>query len=349
MRPSAILGNFLYVVGGEGPNGTSAQVFRLTLDNGVPATPTHRAGRRRPKASAGNLPAPRASAASFTNNGALYVIGGMDASGAPTSTNYWTVPNATTGDISSWSETTPRICSRRVPAPPSRRSDPTAFLIGGSDASGPVDSAERAGLSPKPPFFRLGLFGADHPGSLDQGRDRPAARLHQRDDRGHDQLRPARGRRPDVLASRADLGDRREAQSRPHPCTARGPAGDLTRHSRQPAAVVHSIEPGNSHDLSRRHHSTKSPRIGRGEVARHTGVPGSSPWAGRAAAPGEKAPETAGAHHAGAAGPPPRWKSAHAHALPIEPSSRLANPPNDGGRRAPPAPRRRVACRPVRP
>lgn len=159
---SAILGNFLYVVGGEGPNGTSAQVFRLTLDNGVPATPPQ--GWATPaEGSAGNLPAPRASAASFTNNGALYVIGGMDASNAPTSTNYWTVPNATTGDISSWSETTATdpLAPRSGAAVSAIGSE--VFLIGGSDASGPVDSAERAGLSPKPPFFRLGLFGLTIP------------------------------------------------------------------------------------------------------------------------------------------------------------------------------------------
>ena len=32
-------------------------------------------------------------------------IGGSDANGAPTNSNYWTVPNATTGDITTWTRT----------------------------------------------------------------------------------------------------------------------------------------------------------------------------------------------------------------------------------------------------
>src|SRR4029077_9625112 len=38
-----------------------------------------------------------------------------------------------------------------------------AFMTGAIDSSGPTASEERAGLSPKPPFFRLGLFGATIP------------------------------------------------------------------------------------------------------------------------------------------------------------------------------------------
>src|SRR4051812_11042254 len=163
-----IVGNFLYVVGGEGPNGTTDQVYRLTLSNGVPATLPSDAntlqGWAMPVAGgSGNLPEPRLHAASFINNGSVYVIGGSDANGAPTNTNYWTVPNATSGDITSWTRTdstdllTPRT-GAGVAAIGS-----TAFLLGGNDANGPTTSEERAGLSPKPPFFRLGLFGATIP------------------------------------------------------------------------------------------------------------------------------------------------------------------------------------------
>ena len=111
----------------------------------------------------GNLPEPRAHAASFTANGALYMIGGTDAQGAPQKTNYWAVPNATTGDIASWSHND----STDLPDARARRRlssvGSTAFVIGGQDATGPVDGSFRAGLSPKPPFFRLGLFGATIP------------------------------------------------------------------------------------------------------------------------------------------------------------------------------------------
>ncbi len=163
-----ILGDFLYVVGGEGPNGTTNQVYRLGLDNGAPATLPSDAstlqGWATPTAgSSGNLPEPRSHAASFINNGGLYVIGGSDANGAPTNSNYWTVPNATSGDISSWSQSdaTDLLTPRAGAAVAAIGS--TAFVMGGDDANGPTTSEERAGLSPKPPFFRLGLFGATIP------------------------------------------------------------------------------------------------------------------------------------------------------------------------------------------
>jgi hypothetical protein len=165
---ATVLGNFLYVVGGEGPNGTSNQIYRLTLSNGVPATlpsdPNTLQGWAMPVAgSGGNLPEPRSHAASFINNGALYVIGGSDANGNPTTTNYWTVPNALSGDISTWSRTnsTDLLTPRAGAAVAAIGS--TAFIIGGNDANGPTTGEERAGLSPKPPFFRLGLFGATIP------------------------------------------------------------------------------------------------------------------------------------------------------------------------------------------
>jgi hypothetical protein len=163
-----VLGNFLYVVGGEGPNGPTNGVYRLTLENGSPASsesdPNTLLGWAMPVAgSGGNLPEPRTHAASFINNGVMYVIGGSDASGKPTNSTYWAVPDATSSDISSWSRTdatdllTPRVGAAVAAI------GPTAFVIGGSDNDGPTTSEERAGLSPKPPFFRLGLFGATLP------------------------------------------------------------------------------------------------------------------------------------------------------------------------------------------
>jgi hypothetical protein len=163
-----VLGNFLYVVGGDGPKGTTNSVFRLSLNNGAPAStandPNTLLGWAMPVAGgSGNLPEPRSHAASFINNGALYVIGGSDASGAPTTTNYWTVPDATSGDISTWSQTTATdLLTPRTGAAVAAIGS-TAFMIGGNDPNGPTTSEERAGLSPKPPFFRLGLFGATIP------------------------------------------------------------------------------------------------------------------------------------------------------------------------------------------
>jgi len=163
-----VLGNFLYVLGGDGPNGTSNSAFRLTLANGVPASspsdPNTLQGWAMPTASSsGFLPQPRTLAASFNNNGSLYVIGGSDANGQPTTSNYWTVPNGTSGDIVSWSQSTSTDLLTPRSGAAVAAIGSTAFLMGGNDPNGPTTSEERAGLSPKPPFFRLGLFGATIP------------------------------------------------------------------------------------------------------------------------------------------------------------------------------------------
>lgn len=163
---AVLLGNDFYVMGGDGPNGTSASVYRLTLVNGQPATTSTGGlqGWATPQAGqGGNLPAPRSHAASFTANGALYMIGGTDASGAPQVTNYWAVPNSTTGDISSWNHNDSTDLPEARAASSLSSVGSTAFVIAGQGPTGPVDSTFRAGLSPKPPFFRLGLFGATIP------------------------------------------------------------------------------------------------------------------------------------------------------------------------------------------
>jgi hypothetical protein len=93
----------------------------------------------------------------------MYVIGGVGQDGAPTRSNFWTVPDATSGDIHRWSRTDATdLLSPRTSAAVAAIGS-TAFVIGGSDANGPLASEERGGLSPKPPFFRLGLFGATIP------------------------------------------------------------------------------------------------------------------------------------------------------------------------------------------
>ncbi len=164
---ATLVGNFVYVVGGVGPNGTTDTVFRLQLQGGDPAIDfnTHQLiGWATPVAGQpGNLTAPRAHATSFTANGALYVIGGFDASNAPQSTNFWAVPDSTIGDITKWQE----LQASDLPAPRAAAAiapvGSVAFLIGGDGPSGAVDSTFRAGLSPKPPFFKLGMFGATIP------------------------------------------------------------------------------------------------------------------------------------------------------------------------------------------
>lgn len=162
-------GTSVYVMGGEGPNGVTNSVFYLGLDNeGHPALV---AATQRPQgwgvstaqSASAALPEPRAGQTSFVNSGAIYVIGGRNADGAVTDTNYWTVPNSTDGTIASWT----RIDATDLPAP---RAGGTAapigsfvFLSGGTDGTNLQTSSLRANLAPQPPFFRLGLFGITVP------------------------------------------------------------------------------------------------------------------------------------------------------------------------------------------
>ena len=160
----------LFVLGGQGPSGVTNSVFYLGLDtHGNPAVnPTS----QRPygwgvsvnQSASAALPEPRQHQTSFGNGGAIYVIGGTDADGKTVATNYWTVPNASTGLISSWTH----LDATDLPAPQSLSaaavSGSTAYLIGGSDASGAdLATTLRANLAPAPPFFRLGLFGITVP------------------------------------------------------------------------------------------------------------------------------------------------------------------------------------------
>ncbi|MEA2622341.1 MAG: hypothetical protein QOH61_1251 [Chloroflexota bacterium] len=163
---AVLVGNYLFVNGGEGPNGPSERVYRLTLEEGEPAAEPDGSllGWATPlEGKPGNLPAPRSHAISFTANGSLYVIGGTDGTGAPQRTNYWAVPNATTGDITSWSHSDATDLPEGRDRSAVSAVGSTAFLIAGEGPTGPVDGTFRAGLSPKPPFFRLGLFGATIP------------------------------------------------------------------------------------------------------------------------------------------------------------------------------------------
>jgi hypothetical protein len=110
------------------------------------------------------LPEARTEAATFTSNGALYVIGGLDANNAATDTFYWSVPSSSTGDIPAWHQLD------QTQLPEARANQGLAsigsfvYLVGGTGADGaPLASVARANLSPKPPFFQLGILGATIP------------------------------------------------------------------------------------------------------------------------------------------------------------------------------------------
>jgi hypothetical protein len=159
------VGDFTYVVGGEGPDGPTDSVFRLELTSGKgPALDETGKPLGWAVAMEDVLPESRTDASGFTANGAVYVIGGLGADGQPQDSLYWVVPDGTTGDIpDGWQ----RLEQTDLPAPlagaPLAGLGSTAFLIGGTGADGLSDGMMRAGLSPEAPFFQLGLFGATLP------------------------------------------------------------------------------------------------------------------------------------------------------------------------------------------
>ena len=85
------------------------------------------------------LPAPRTDAAVAFVAGSVYVMGGLDADGAPTTTTYVLTPDGTTGELGEWKEAPQALVL------PEARSGGAAtatadgmLLIGGSNAAGPV-------------------------------------------------------------------------------------------------------------------------------------------------------------------------------------------------------------------
>ncbi len=93
------------------------------------------------------LPAPRAGASAVFFSGSAYVLGGTDAGGAPTDTVYVGTPDAATGTITAWTEST----DLKLPAPRTEAAVVVAgdgiFLVGGRDASGPVATVWKATLN----------------------------------------------------------------------------------------------------------------------------------------------------------------------------------------------------------
>jgi hypothetical protein len=162
-------GSAIYVIGGDGPAGPTNSVFYLALDtHGDPAinSATKRAfgwGVSVGQSASAALPDARSGHVTFANGGAIYVLGGHGADGKSAATNYWAVPNAASGVISSWT----RLDATDLPEPRAQAAavvvGQDAFLVGGQDDAGLLASTDRADVSPRLPFFRLGLFGVTVP------------------------------------------------------------------------------------------------------------------------------------------------------------------------------------------
>ena len=162
---AAMIADFVYVIGGEGSEGATDTVFRLNLHEGEPET--DEAGNLvgwaiAPESNA--LPAARVDATTFTSNGAVYVIGGFDAEGAPVDSMLWMVPDTTTGDYEGWEQLDQTDLPVATASAPIVGIGPHAFIFGGETPDGASDGSLRAEISPRPPFFQLGIAGATIPG-----------------------------------------------------------------------------------------------------------------------------------------------------------------------------------------
>lgn len=159
------LGDTMYVFGGTGLAGPTTTIYRLSLEDGLPATTED--GRLIGWASAPTsqqLPSPRSGAASFNANGSIYVIGGVDASGAPQVSTLWAVPNTTTGDLPAWhSLDQTNLPEGRTEAGIAAIGS-YAYVVAGDSPTGALATVARANISPLPPYFQLGILGATIPG-----------------------------------------------------------------------------------------------------------------------------------------------------------------------------------------
>jgi hypothetical protein len=161
---ASALGDFIYVIGGEGPDGPTDSVFRLQVKGTEPATDL--AGNLVGWAIAtgdGVLPEPRAGAIAFSANGAIYAIGGIGADGTPQSTMYWIVPDPGDGDYSGWQHLEQADLAVATAYAPMAGVGVQAFVFGGQTADGASPGSQRAVISPRPPFFQLGIAGATIP------------------------------------------------------------------------------------------------------------------------------------------------------------------------------------------
>jgi hypothetical protein len=158
------VGDYLYVVGGEGPDGATDSIFRLEIAGGEPALDETGQPLGWAVAQEQLLPEARADAMGLVANGAIYVIGGVDTGGQPQESVYWVVPDTATGDLpSGWQRLSQTDLAQPLAAASLAGVGSTAFLVSGAGADGISDSLQRAGLSPEAPFYQLGLFGATLP------------------------------------------------------------------------------------------------------------------------------------------------------------------------------------------
>jgi hypothetical protein len=141
----------LYVGGSDGTTAQKATFVARTVGSGNFDT----------WANGPDLPAPRADASVAYAAGSIYVIGGTDASGVPTSTVFVLTPDSLTGSLGEWKAAPDALT---LPEPRSGAAAAVTtdglLLIGGRNASGPVTTTWKSLLDPK---GALGKWNVEQP------------------------------------------------------------------------------------------------------------------------------------------------------------------------------------------
>lgn len=162
-------GASIFIIGGEGPDGPSNMVFYLGVDTEGQPEIDHDTGRpfgwgvSVAQAGGAALPEPRTGHTSFSNGGAVYVIGGRNGQGEVVGSTIWSVPDPAGGTIDEWLQLDATHLLQARAGATGAVVGPFAFVIGGTDDTQVFDSSLRANLAPATPFFRLGLFGMTVP------------------------------------------------------------------------------------------------------------------------------------------------------------------------------------------
>ena len=166
-----LIGDYVWVWGGHDQNGAVGAVQRghvaPAVAAGLPPDPQTGQVVQWSVSDSANLPAARDNAATWSANGALYLVGGQDATGKHGEL-YWTTPTPA-GDLPGWSHLEASDLPFGLTGGAAMVSGPNAIIVGGETDEGVTTSSARANVAPMSPFFQLGLAGATIPGLKIEG------------------------------------------------------------------------------------------------------------------------------------------------------------------------------------
>jgi hypothetical protein len=135
------VGNRLVFIGGSDGTNASADVFVAPVVDGTNYDRWE---------SGPALPEPRSNAATAFFNGSIYVIGGLGADGAPTTTTFILTPDAETGELGEWSNAAELELPLELPE--ARAGSAVVvlpdglLLVGGANEQGPTATAWKTAL-----------------------------------------------------------------------------------------------------------------------------------------------------------------------------------------------------------